>query len=108
MNLGNFGGQLKLDDINGALRNTGSSFQFDQDPTAMGGATPPAATQANPMAQQTLDAGVSALGADNNEQRRKGLLKSALGLVAGYFTGGASLAAQAGAGAAAGAIGNKG
>lgn len=104
MNLGNFGGQLKLDDINGALRNTGSSYQLGQDPA--GAPAAPSPQQSSPMAQQALDAGVGALGADTNEQRRQGLLKSALGLVAGFFTGGASMAAM-GAGAAS-SLGNKG
>jgi hypothetical protein len=89
-NLGNFGGQLQLEDVNGALRNTGSTFQFDPQ-QAQGGIQAPAA----PSAPQAT--GPAIPGQQPQEEKKQGGMGSILGLV-GQFMGGAYGAALQGAG----------
>lgn len=86
-NLGNFGGQLQLDDINGALRNTGSSFQFDPQQVQGGMQAPQAPTGAMPPPSWEKP----------EEEKESAGLGSILGLV-GQFMGGTYGAAMQGAG----------
>lgn len=76
-NLGNFGDQLSMDEVNGALGNAGADFQFQDQPTTA--SLPPPAWE-----QQ-----------QHEEQKKKGALGGALGLVGSLVGGvyGAALSA---------------
>lgn len=77
--LGNFAGQLSADELNGAMRNAGSDFQFGSNAGGMQAPTAPA--------PQATDAEVPGQPAAAQQSQDGGGLSSILGLV-GQFMGG--------------------
>lgn len=85
-NLGNFGGQLKLDDINGALGNMGSS------PLAGPAEPAPQAVDAEvpgQMDQQSRLAGIAdkALATEAQTRKQNNRLSTVLGIVGSIYGG---------------------
>lgn len=90
-NLGNFGGQLSVDDLNGAMRNIGSDHQFGAQDA--GGIQAPTAPTAMPQATDSEVPGSP----NGGGQQQQGGIGNILGLV-GQFMGGAYGAALQGVG----------
>lgn len=93
INLGNFGGQLKTDELNGALSNAGSSFQF-AGPSAGAGAAAPAQPAAPTQATDNEVPGaprgdMAPAGGGTSEAPLKGIIniKNIATLVGSYFGG---------------------
>lgn len=93
-NLGNFGNQLQLDELNGALGNAGGGFQFSPAAAAeqaAGGIQAPTAPTAAPQATDSEVPG------QPQGEKKQGGIGSILGLV-GSFMGGTYGAALQGVG----------
>lgn len=90
-NLGSFGNQLKLDEMNGALSNAGGGFQFSSPgpAEAQGGIQEPAAPTAQPLPPPAWER--------DDAKQKQGGIGSIMGLV-GSFMGGTYGAALQGLG----------
>jgi hypothetical protein len=76
-NLGNFGGQLNMDEVNGALGSAGADFQFGAGPEqAAGGIQAPTAPTPG-----------AAIGQVEQDEKKKNAFGGALGMVGNLIGG---------------------